>query len=167
MSSTRSTGWKTACRASATCHGGTITEADWRLFTTLVRFDPVYVGHFKCNIRRIADYPNLSNYTARSLPGSRRRRTVDLDHIKRHYYASHDTINPTRIVPGRAADRLCRAASTATVIVRRRRLADRVMRRITRIGRDVGGGTCLPPKTAGVNGWRGEARLALQIYRHS
>jgi len=79
--------------------GGTITEADWRLFTTLVRFDPVYVGHFKCNIRRIADYPNLSNYTRDlfQVPGV--AETVDLDHIKRHYYASHDTINPTRIVP--------------------------------------------------------------------
>jgi putative glutathione S-transferase len=84
--------------------GGTITEADWRLFTTLVRFDPVYVGHFKCNIRRIADYPNLSNYTRDlfQVPGV--AETVDLDHIKRHYYASHDTINPTRIVPAGPAE---------------------------------------------------------------
>ena len=79
--------------------GDRITEADWRLFTTLVRFDPVYVGHFKCNIRRIADYPNLSNYTRElyQVPGV--AGTVNLLHIKRHYYGSHDTINPTRIVP--------------------------------------------------------------------
>jgi putative glutathione S-transferase len=79
--------------------GGRITEADWRLFTTLVRFDPVYVGHFKCNIRRIADYPNLSNYLRDlyQVPGV--AETVDFDHIKRHYYGSHANINPTRIVP--------------------------------------------------------------------
>jgi putative glutathione S-transferase len=79
--------------------GGRMTEADWRLFTTLVRFDPVYVGHFKCNLRRIADYPNLSNYLRElyQVPGV--AGTVDLDHIKTHYYASHVTINPTRIVP--------------------------------------------------------------------
>ena len=79
--------------------GPEITEADWRLFTTLVRFDPVYVGHFKCNLRRIADYPNLSNYLRDlyQVPGV--AGTVNLDHIKRHYYESHATINPTRIVP--------------------------------------------------------------------
>ncbi|MBX3579584.1 MAG: glutathione S-transferase family protein [Rhizobiaceae bacterium] len=79
--------------------GDRITEADWRLFTTLVRFDPVYVGHFKCNLRRIADYPNLSAYTRDlyQVPGV--AETVNLHHIKRHYYASHETINPTRIVP--------------------------------------------------------------------
>ncbi|OQM74490.1 glutathione S-transferase family protein [Manganibacter manganicus] len=79
--------------------GRRMTEADWRLFTTLVRFDPVYVGHFKCNLRRIADYPNLSNYLRElyQVPGV--AGTVDLDHIKTHYYASHVTINPTRIVP--------------------------------------------------------------------
>ena len=79
--------------------GDTITEADWRLFTTLLRFDPVYVGHFKCNIRRLVDYPNLWGY-ARDLyaqPGV--RETVDFGHIKRHYYTSHPTVNPTRIVP--------------------------------------------------------------------
>jgi putative glutathione S-transferase len=76
-----------------------ITEADWRLFTTLVRFDPVYVGHFKCNLRRIADYPNLSNYLRDlyQVPGV--AETVNLHHIKAHYYGSHETINPTRIVP--------------------------------------------------------------------
>ena len=79
--------------------GDELTEADWRLFTTLLRFDPVYVGHFKCNLRRIADYPNLSNYTRDlyQVPGV--AETVDLDHIKQHYYRSHESINPTRIVP--------------------------------------------------------------------
>ncbi len=79
--------------------GGRITEADWRLFTTLVRFDPVYVGHFKCNLRRIADYPNLSNYLRDlyQVPGV--AGTVNLLHIKAHYYGSHKTINPTGVVP--------------------------------------------------------------------
>ena len=76
-----------------------ITEADWRFFTTLVRFDPVYVGHFKCNIRRIADYPALIGYLRDlyQLPGI--AETVVMDHIKQHYYQSHPTINPTGIVP--------------------------------------------------------------------
>jgi putative glutathione S-transferase len=79
--------------------GERLTEADWRLFTTLVRFDPVYVGHFKCNLRRIADYPNLSNYLRDlyQVPGV--AGTVNMLHIKSHYYGSHTTINPTRIVP--------------------------------------------------------------------
>lgn len=79
--------------------GPALTEADIRLFTTLVRFDPVYVGHFKCNLRRIADYPNLSHYLRDlyALPGV--AGTVDLTHIKRHYYESHPGINPTGIVP--------------------------------------------------------------------
>ena len=79
--------------------GDTQTEADWRLWTTLLRFDPVYVGHFKCNIRRIADYPALSSYVRElyQVPGI--AETVDMDHIKRHYYESHRTINPTGIVP--------------------------------------------------------------------
>lgn len=79
--------------------GGRITEADWRLFTTLVRFDAVYYGHFKCNLRRITDYPDLSNYLRElyQLPGI--AETVNLDHIKLHYYASHRHINPTGIVP--------------------------------------------------------------------
>ncbi|MCJ2008439.1 glutathione S-transferase family protein [Methylobacterium sp. E-041] len=79
--------------------GARLTEADIRLFTTLVRFDAVYVGHFKCNRQRIADYPNLSNYLRDlyALPGV--AGTVDLVHIKRHYYESHPTINPTGIVP--------------------------------------------------------------------
>ncbi|HRN62387.1 MAG TPA: glutathione S-transferase family protein [Luteimonas sp.] len=79
--------------------GGQLTEADIRLFTTLLRFDAVYHGHFKCNLRRIADYPALHAFTARmiALPGV--RDTVHFDHIKRHYYESHRTINPTGIVP--------------------------------------------------------------------
>ncbi|MDR3514366.1 MAG: glutathione S-transferase family protein [Azospirillaceae bacterium] len=75
------------------------TEADWRLFTTLVRFDAVYHGHFKCNRQRIVDFPRLWDYVRElyQVPGV--AATVHLDHIKRHYYASHVTINPTRIVP--------------------------------------------------------------------
>ncbi|MBS9721098.1 glutathione S-transferase family protein [Tianweitania sp. BSSL-BM11] len=79
--------------------GNQMTEADWRLFTTLVRFDPVYVGHFKCNERRIADYPNLSNYLRDLYQVEGVAETVDLFHIKHHYYGSHPTINPTGIVP--------------------------------------------------------------------
>jgi len=79
--------------------GERLTEADWRLFTTLVRFDAVYVGHFKCNLRRIADYPNLSNYLRDlfQVPGV--AQTVNMRHIKAHYYGSHATINPTGIIP--------------------------------------------------------------------
>lgn len=79
--------------------GDRATEADWRLFTTLVRFDPVYHGHFKCNLRRIVDYPGLSAYVRRlaAFPGV--AATIDLDDIKRHYYGSHPTVNPTGIVP--------------------------------------------------------------------
>jgi len=79
--------------------GDRITEADWRLFTTLVRFDAVYVGHFKCNRQRIADHPNLSGYLRElhQVPGV--AETVDFTHIKRHYYESHRTINPTGVVP--------------------------------------------------------------------
>ena len=79
--------------------GDRITEADWRLFTTLLRFDPVYVGHFKCNRRRIVDFENLWPYVRDlyQVPGV--AETVHMDHIKSHYYGSHDTISPTRIVP--------------------------------------------------------------------
>ena len=79
--------------------GAHITEADWRFFTTLVRFDPVYVGHFKCNLRRIADYTALSGYLRDlyQMPGI--AKTVVMDHIKNHYYRSHPTINPNGIVP--------------------------------------------------------------------
>jgi putative glutathione S-transferase len=79
--------------------GDSLTEADLRLFTTLVRFDPVYFGHFKCNRRRIFDYPNLWNYTCDLYQEPGVAGTVDLHHIKQHYYASHESINPTRIVP--------------------------------------------------------------------
>jgi glutathionyl-hydroquinone reductase len=79
--------------------GDRITEADWRLFTTLIRFDAVYAGHFKCNIRRIADYPNLSGFTRELYQWPGVRETVNFYHIKHHYYESHETINPTRIVP--------------------------------------------------------------------
>ncbi|MCV0423899.1 MAG: glutathione S-transferase family protein [Roseibium sp.] len=79
--------------------GDRLTEADWRLFTTLVRFDPVYVSHFKCNIRRIVDYPNLWNYLLDlyQMPGI--AETVDMPTIKHHYFGSHESINPHRIVP--------------------------------------------------------------------
>ncbi len=79
--------------------GPQLTEADVRLFTTLVRFDPVYVGHFKCNRRRIADYPNLSGYLRDLHQRPQFRETVDFAHIKTHYYWSHHMINPTRVVP--------------------------------------------------------------------
>jgi putative glutathione S-transferase len=79
--------------------GDTLTEADWRLFTTLARFDAVYYVHFKCNHRRIAEYPHLSRYLRElyRVPGV--AATVNLDHIKRHYYMSHPHLNPSRIVP--------------------------------------------------------------------
>ena len=79
--------------------GDRLTEADWRLFTTLLRFDPVYVGHFKCNLRRLVDYPNLWAYTRElyQVPGV--AETVNMEHIKSHYYGSHTTINPTGVIP--------------------------------------------------------------------
>ena len=76
-----------------------IVEADWRLFCTLVRFDVVYHGHFKCNIRRIIDYPNLQGYLMDLYQQSGIAGAVNFDHIKRHYYMTHPQINPTRIVP--------------------------------------------------------------------
>lgn len=79
--------------------GGKITEADWRLFTTLVRFDPVYHGHFKCNLRQLMDYKNLWRYTRELYNWPGVKETVNFDHIKEHYYMSHDTINPNKIVP--------------------------------------------------------------------
>jgi len=79
--------------------GDQITEADWRLFTTLVRFDTVYVGHFKCNIRRISDYRNLSNYLRDLYQQPGIAKTVNMEHIKKHYYVSHPTINPAGVVP--------------------------------------------------------------------
>jgi putative glutathione S-transferase len=79
--------------------GESITEADWRLFVTLIRFDPVYHGHFKCNLRRLVDYPHLSGYLRDLYQQPGIAETVNFDHIKRHYYMTHDDINPTRIVP--------------------------------------------------------------------
>jgi len=79
--------------------GDRVTEADWRLFTTLVRFDAVYYGHFKCNLRRLVDYPALWAYTRELYQWPGVSQTVDLGHIKAHYYGSHPTINPNRIVP--------------------------------------------------------------------
>jgi putative glutathione S-transferase len=79
--------------------GASVTEADWAFFTTLVRFDPVYHGHFKCNLRRIVDYPNLWGYVRDLYQYPGVAETVDLGHIKEHYYRSHESINPTRVVP--------------------------------------------------------------------
>ena len=79
--------------------GDVITEADWRLLPTLLRFDPVYYSHFKCNKKRVIDYPNLSNYMRELYQQSGVAPTFNLEHVKRHYYWSHESINPTRIVP--------------------------------------------------------------------
>jgi putative glutathione S-transferase len=79
--------------------GAQPVETDWRLFVTLIRFDAVYFGHFKCNLRRIADYPNLWGYLRDLYGVDGIAATVNFDHIKRHYYVTHDDINPTRIVP--------------------------------------------------------------------
>ncbi|MFZ3013137.1 MAG: glutathione S-transferase family protein [Nitrospira sp.] len=79
--------------------GPEFVETDWRLFVTLVRFDAVYHGHFKCNLRRIVDYPNLFGYLKDLYQTDGIAETVNVDHIKRHYYVTHDDINPTRIVP--------------------------------------------------------------------
>src|SRR5690606_31144022 len=79
--------------------GDRIVETDWRLFCTLIRFDAVYVGHFKCNIRRVVDSPNLLGFLKDLYQQPGISETVNLDHIKRHYYVTHEEINPTRIVP--------------------------------------------------------------------
>ena len=79
--------------------GNRLTEADWRLFPTLIRFDAVYHGHFKCNLKRIIDYPNLYGYMCDLYHHDGVAETVDFDHIKRHYYMTHPEINPTKIVP--------------------------------------------------------------------
>jgi len=89
--------------------GDRIVEADWRLFCTLVRFDSVYHGHFKCNVRRIVDYPNLQGYLMDLYQQPGIAPTVNFDHIKRHYYFTHDDINPTRIVPIGPAQDLTKA----------------------------------------------------------
>lgn len=79
--------------------GDRLTEADWRLFTTLLRFDPVYHGHFKCNLRRLIDYPALWAYTRALYQEPGIRETVDFGHIKKHYYLNHPWLDPTGIVP--------------------------------------------------------------------
>ncbi|WP_444925916.1 glutathione S-transferase family protein [Microbulbifer sp. TRSA002] len=79
--------------------GTEITEADWRLFTTLIRFDAVYHGHFKCNRQRLEDFPNLRNYVRELYQWPKVAETVNFHHIKRHYYFSHTSINPTQVVP--------------------------------------------------------------------
>ncbi|MFQ5588877.1 MAG: glutathione S-transferase family protein [Nitrospiria bacterium] len=79
--------------------GSQLTEADWRLFPTLIRFDAVYHGHFKCNLRRIIDYPNLYGYMKDLYQQEHVGETVNFDHIKRHYYMTHTEINPNKIVP--------------------------------------------------------------------
>lgn len=79
--------------------GQQITEADWRLFTTLIRFDAVYHGHFKCNLKRLEDFPAISQYLRELYQWPGIRQTVDFFHIKRHYYFSHTMINPTQVVP--------------------------------------------------------------------
>jgi putative glutathione S-transferase len=79
--------------------GDRITLADWRLFPTLVRFDAVYVSHFKCNLRRITDHEHLSGYLRDLYQQPGIADTVDMDHLKRHYYMTHPQVNPTRIVP--------------------------------------------------------------------
>lgn len=79
--------------------GDQITEADWRLFTTLIRFDPVYVGHFKCNMKRLIDYPNLWAYTRDLYQQPGVAETINMVHIKNHYYVSHTSINPSGVVP--------------------------------------------------------------------
>ena len=79
--------------------GDQITEVDWRLFTTLIRFDAVYVGHFKCNLKRLLDYPNLWAYTRDLYQQVGIAETINMHHIKQHYYGSHTTVNPTGIVP--------------------------------------------------------------------
>ncbi|MDQ6977474.1 MAG: glutathione S-transferase family protein [Ghiorsea sp.] len=87
--------------------GDNITEADWRLFTTLIRFDAVYFGHFKCNKKQIADYPHLYRYLCDLYGQPHIANTVNLEHIKRHYYYSHESINPTRIVPKGVPEIFC------------------------------------------------------------
>ena len=102
--------------------GSAQTLADWRLFPTLLRFDPVYVGHFKCNLRRIVDYPSLGPYLRDLYQTPGVAATVDMDHIKRHYYVTHRDINPTGIVP---AGPVARPRSAARAR-RTRRLTDSV-----------------------------------------
>ena len=91
--------WESVLAKQRYLAGDRITEADWFMFTTLLRFDAVYYVHFKCNLRRIVDYPNLWNYLKDLYQQPGIKETCNLDHIKRHYYRSHPNVNPTRIVP--------------------------------------------------------------------
>ena len=109
-SSTRSTSSTRASRRGRYLMGGAITEADWRLFTTLLRFDPVYVGHFKCNLRRVVDYPQLSGYLRDLYQHPGIAATVDMDQIKRHYYRTHPIAQPDAHRAGRPGARPRRAA---------------------------------------------------------
>jgi len=93
--------------------GSSATEADWRLFTTLARFDAVYYGHFKCNRNRIEDFPHLSRYLRKLYLVTGVAGTVNMDHIKRHYYMSHPHINPSRIVPLGPRIKFCEPADQA------------------------------------------------------
>ncbi len=92
-------GWEEVLSTRRYLCGDRITEADWCLFPTLVRFDAAYHGHFKCNLRHIVDYPNLWGYLKDLYQTPGVAETVNMDHIKKHYYQSHESINPTRIVP--------------------------------------------------------------------
>ena len=91
--------WESVLAKQRYLAGDRITEADWFMFTTLLRFDAVYYVHFKCNLRRIVDYPNLWNYLKDLYQQPGIKETCNVDHIKRHYYRSHPNVNPTRIVP--------------------------------------------------------------------
>ncbi|MEB3336823.1 MAG: glutathione S-transferase family protein [Leptolyngbyaceae bacterium] len=91
--------WEGVLKEQRYLCGNLITQADWCLFTTLLRFDPVYYGHFKCNLRQIRDYPNLWNYLKELYQQPGVKETCNLDHIKQHYYKSHPSVNPTGIVP--------------------------------------------------------------------
>ncbi|MGI9539712.1 MAG: glutathione S-transferase family protein [Miltoncostaeaceae bacterium] len=95
--------------------GEGMTEADWRLLTTLVRFDPVYVGHFKCNLRRIVDYPAIAAYAERLLVVPGVAATVDMDHIRRHYHQTHRALNPYGIVPAGPVDHVAARAGIRDV----------------------------------------------------
>ncbi len=95
--------------------GDTLSEADWRAFTTLIRFDAVYVGHFKCNRQRIADYPALSNYLRELYQYPGVGNTVDIGYTKQHYYGSHESINPTRVIPSGPALDFTRPHNRATL----------------------------------------------------
>ena len=152
------------------------TLADWRLFTTLLRFDPVYHGHFKCNVRRMVDYPALWGYLRDLLSVPRVRETVNMDHIKRHYYMTHPQINPTPGGADRAGAGLRRAPRARGAGLARRgqagggggggRELDHGHRVLHRLGhstperRSADAGTAGPPATTCRPGWRERSRRA-------